>query len=181
MELRPDNGTEQRIRVGSHPDGALKKKQRFSDATVFPSGWLLRKTGGFNMLKKMKKNGGFTLIEMLIVVAIIAILVMVSIPVVSSSLEKAREATDTANERAAKAEILIEYLTGDNFSVDTPYYFDATAGKIEKVGSSTPSVKYGQCKEHKDGYITVEVNDEGKVTIAWDGVTNTKTHLIDGI
>ena len=49
--------------------------------------------------RKLKKTGGFTLIEMLIVVAIIAILVAVSIPMVNASLEKAREATDAANER----------------------------------------------------------------------------------
>ena len=51
--------------------------------------------------KKLKKTGGFTLIEMLIVVAIIAILVAVSIPMVNSNLEKARKATDSANERAS--------------------------------------------------------------------------------
>ena len=43
---------------------------------------------------KNEKPEGFTLIEMLIVVAIIAILVAISIPLVSSSLDKARIATD---------------------------------------------------------------------------------------
>ena len=36
--------------------------------------------------EKFRKNSGFTLIEMLIVVAIIAILIMVSIPMISSAL-----------------------------------------------------------------------------------------------
>ena len=53
--------------------------------------------------EKFRKNEGFTLVEMLIVVAIIAILIAVSIPLVSGSLERAREATDAANVRAAKA------------------------------------------------------------------------------
>ena len=60
-----------------------------------------------NLRAKLKKEGGFTLIEMLIVVAIIAILVAISIPLVNSALDRAKHATDAANERAAKAEVLI--------------------------------------------------------------------------
>ena len=62
------------------------------------------------MRKKLGKNGGFTLVEMLIVVAIIAILIAVSIPLVTDALEKARDATDLANERAAKAAASLVYL-----------------------------------------------------------------------
>ena len=51
-------------------------------------------------MKKMNKKG-FTLIEMLVVIAIIAILVSIIIPVVSDSTEKARESADAANIRAA--------------------------------------------------------------------------------
>ena len=49
------------------------------------------------MNKTNKK--GFTLAELLIVVAIIAVLVAIAIPVFTSQLEKAREATDAANIR----------------------------------------------------------------------------------
>ena len=48
------------------------------------------------MSKKLNKKG-FTLAELLIVVAIIAVLVVVSVPIFSSKLEKAREAADVAN------------------------------------------------------------------------------------
>lgn len=62
----------------------------------------------------MKKNNnkGFTLMEMLIVVAIIAVLVAIAIPVFTNQLEKAREATDAANIRSAYAEVMACALTG---------------------------------------------------------------------
>lgn len=46
-----------------------------------------------------RKKSGFTLAELLIVVAIIAVLVAISIPVFSSQLEKARRAVDVENAR----------------------------------------------------------------------------------
>lgn len=62
----------------------------------------------------MKKNNnkGFTLAELLIVVAIIAVLVAVAIPVFTTQLEKSRDATSVANIRSAYAEAMTEYLTG---------------------------------------------------------------------
>ena len=59
----------------------------------------------------MKKNNkGFTLAELLIVVAIIAVLVAIAIPVFTSQLERSREATDLSNIRAAYAEAIADYL-----------------------------------------------------------------------
>ena len=51
--------------------------------------------------------------EVLIVVAIIAVLVAIAIPVMNSQLEKSREAVDAANIRSAYAEVSVAYLTGD--------------------------------------------------------------------
>ena len=62
----------------------------------------------------MNNKKGFTLAELLIVVAIIAVLVAIAIPIFTSQLEKAREATDAANLRSAYAEVMVSALTTDS-------------------------------------------------------------------
>lgn len=58
------------------------------------------------MLSKDTTRHGFTMAELLVVVAIIAVLVGVAIPVFTGQLEKSREATDLANIRSAYAEVM---------------------------------------------------------------------------
>lgn len=55
-----------------------------------------------NAHKRSKK--GFTLMEMLFVVAIIGILVAIAIPTMNNSLNKAKQSADDANIRSAYAE-----------------------------------------------------------------------------
>ena len=62
---------------------------------------------------RKKDIKGFTLAELLIVVAIIGVLVAISIPIFSKQLEKARDATSVANLRSAYAEAMTEYLNPD--------------------------------------------------------------------
>ena len=64
-------------------------------------------------MEKIRNKKGFTLAELLIVVAIIAVLVAIAIPVFTAQLEKSREATDKANLRAAYAQQMTELLTWD--------------------------------------------------------------------
>lgn len=125
--------------------------------------------------KKLKKSGGFTLIEMLIVVAIIAILIAVSIPLVSGALDKARVATDAANERAAKAAAVIEFMTNGN---DGTFYYDAAEGKLVGTTDST-SLKYGQCSKHKDQCIQVYIDNKGDVQIKWNSDTDYENASLD--
>ena len=63
-------------------------------------------------MKKIKNTKGFTLMEMLIIVAIIAILIAIAIPTFTAQLEKAREAADIANIRSAYSEAMVKYLDG---------------------------------------------------------------------
>ena len=86
-------------------------------------------------MKRLNKKG-FTLAELLIVVAIIAVLVAIAIPIFTNQLEKAREATDAANIRTAYAEVQAAVLTGE----------DTGKAKI-KDGSATETITLKQQKE----------------------------------
>lgn len=58
----------------------------------------------------MRNRKGFTLAELLIVVAIVAVLVAISIPIFSTQLKKARVAVNQANARAGEAAAYAAYL-----------------------------------------------------------------------
>lgn len=106
--------------------------------------------------EKLNKNGGFTLVEMLIVVAIIAILVAVSIPMVTGSLDKAKQATDDANIRAAIGAATVEYLSA------TEQYkaaADNTAVPIGTDGTNGNKVYYVITKG-QGSFVTAKPGDE---------------------
>lgn len=132
--------------------------------------------------EKLNKKG-FTLAELLIVVAIIAVLVAVSVPVFNSKLERAREATDIANMRAAKVEVTTYYVNGDitlDDSGKATVYYDADNGIIvtdkdeiktaygqgTKVDGKSSYTAYDNESENhgKIIEISLEANKDGTVT-----------------
>lgn len=126
------------------------------------------------MLKKFTNKKGFTLMEMLIVVAIIAILIAIAIPTFNSSLNKAKVGTDTANIRSGYAAAKVEVLTG-KVAKDTTYTLKED-GSVETGGSTyktkgkpTESVKIGETDIpawEVGATVTYKVVDEnGKIEI----------------
>ena len=91
-------------------------------------------------MKKLTNKKGFTLIEMLVVIAIIAILVAIIIPVVQSSTTKAAAATDAANLRSYKAEITTHYLSKDGkVTVDASGTVSGLAAPAMKEFTGVPA------------------------------------------
>ncbi len=77
--------------------------------------------------KKLKSKKGFTLMEMLIVIAIIVILLAIAIPSFNNSLNKAKTAADEANVRSYYAEMMVENMTKDaNSTLTLPAAGDIT-------------------------------------------------------
>ncbi len=91
--------------------------------------------------RKLKSKRGFTLAELLIVVAIIAVLVAIMIPVFGSSRASAIEAKDAANVRAAYAEAVTKAMAegkyeGTNLKVAFKVPTDKGEGTTVKYDTS---------------------------------------------
>lgn len=125
------------------------------------------------MFKKLRKNEkGFTLAELLIVVAIIGVLVAISIPIFTSQLEKSREAVDMANIRAAYAEVMAEALADP----DTDYSESITTKQTTAGWVSAPEIAGVTMTD-------AEAPAQGDVTIAYtakDGIVKIGTVTISG-
>lgn len=103
-----------------------------------------------NDIKRITKNKkGFTLAELLIVVAIIGVLVAISIPIFTSQLRKARLATNQANARAAYAAAVADALDANTdtsttksddgkttTSTNLTYTYTVSTAKVEKKGTA---------------------------------------------
>ena len=117
-------------------------------------------------MKKLMNKKGFTLMEMIIVVAIIVILVAIAIPTFSSSLDDAKKATDDANLRGAKGIAEVADMTAGGWESiigtmdDTIKYelvYDIEEGTY-KLKDAYNGEAYGQSSDHKGQviYVTVE-------------------------
>lgn len=109
---------------------------------------------------------GFTLAELLVVVAIIAVLVAVSIPIFAAQTDKAKAATDEANVRAAKAAAVTDYLS-NGYSGDVTYYYDAINGTATTDSTEAAKSKgYGKSsKDLTDDNATGIPNNNGTACI----------------
>ena len=119
-------------------------------------------------MRKHQSKKGFTLAELLIVVAIIAVLVAIAIPVFSAQLEKSRDATSIANIRKAYDEAQIQLMERGAESGDAKeiYELKNTTIVIESteknnwsnIGSNLPFVPPsdpGEKGKYKITFITL--------------------------
>lgn len=127
----------------------------------------------------MKQNrSGFTLMEMLIVIALIAVLVAIAIPAIASQLERSREAADLANVRAAYAQVSAEALLGNpQFTVTVDLkqkQADWQSANPVNIGGIVHDKNQGDTDNWKgvaapNGTCTVSYNGEHGIILTWNG------------
>lgn len=127
----------------------------------------------------MKQNrNGFTLMEMLIVIALIAVLVAIAIPAIASQLERSREAADLANVRAAYAQVSAEALLGDpQFTVTVDLkqkQADWQSANPVNIGGIVHDKDQGDTDNWKgvaapNGTCTVSYNKDHGIILTWSG------------
>ena len=115
-------------------------------------------------MKKMNKKG-FTLIEMLVVIAIIAVLVSIIIPTVMNSTNKADAAATAANLRSLKAEITTSILTRDGVWANVNL---KTAGNVTLSEAQEAAVE--KALDDADNF-TLTVNADQSFTVEYEDKT----------
>lgn len=105
----------------------------------------------------MRDRKGFTLAELLIVVAIIAVLVAISIPIFTSQLHKAKVATDWANLRAYYAEIQADYISTGEYNDKVPDAYEDNNWAHREIDFLD-----GNKVKMKAGYFAVTREQSGK-------------------
>ncbi len=132
---------------------------------------------------KNRIKDGFTLGELLIVVAIIGVLVAISIPVFSGQLEKAREATDLANVRSAYAEVMADAITentsSETYNPTTKRYSKTVQlkQKVENFQTNGGDVNVAGITSGDKTHWLGRVLPEGDCTVYYDRDTDSVTLL----
>ena len=116
-----------------------------------------------NMTHKRRGQKGFTLVEMLIVVAIIAILIAIAIPIYSAQMDKAKEAVDNANARTAESLAVADYMLRADTDGET-YYFGYDADTHTLTASTDTNLA-----DPVQPQASANAGTELQVTIAADG------------
>ena len=111
-------------------------------------------------------NNGFTIAELLVVVAIIVVLVAVSIPIFTGKVEKAKEATCLSNKTALYHEIAADLIAGDiTYEQIDDALLAAYVAKQEAKCPSDGTYSISKDTENETFKVVCSYHDQGKTTV----------------
>lgn len=134
-------------------------------------------------MKKSENKKGFTLAELLIVLAIIAVLTAIAVPVFSLQLEKARVAVDEANARSATSMAQAHYLMNHSNEKSITYYFRMNGNNLEiayHTAPPSPSAGYAQDESSCKLEASVQAQESFAESDKYSGEPLTVTITADG-
>lgn len=115
-------------------------------------------------LKRINNKKGFTLVELVVVMAILAILAAIAVPKFTDQTAAAKKAACTANKRSIESALMLYYVDNDNS-------FPGEEELNKWTGEENPLKDYGfeempKCPSDgdytmdEDGRVTCELHDE---------------------
>ncbi len=132
------------------------------------------------MFNKLKNRKAFTLMEMLIVVAIIAILVAIAIPTFNAAMAKSRAATDLANIRSGYAAAVVAAMT-DAIDADGEDYYLLADGSVSTTDNGSYTCKGSSSKVAAGSTIGGKFNvGTGEGTVSWNKDAKIMYHVTPG-
>lgn len=113
--------------------------------------------------KKQKNNKGFSLVELIVVIAIMVVLVAVLAPVFTRYIESSRRSTDVQNANSIAESVLADVADGKTYEANTT------------VKAGTPSAIREDIKTKGD-----VVGDKKSFVFTYDSATNKCAVYVDG-
>ncbi len=136
-------------------------------------------------MKKIENREGFTLVELIIVIAILAVLASIAVPNLLGSVEKSRIAKDEANAKLIGDALVMTLANGDlpsNFEIDSAVVNgnNTTMQALKKTIDPLPRPTSKKYKSTGNGaYFWYTVAD-GKVTV-FTVTQTTRTQLYPSV
>ncbi|MDD2979629.1 MAG: prepilin-type N-terminal cleavage/methylation domain-containing protein [Hespellia sp.] len=130
------------------------------------------------MREKMRKNEGFTLVELIVVIVIILILAAVLVPNLLKYVDRANQANCKADAATLLTQIQADYAnsqTPDGTDVETTYggikvtKAEATVTAATVKGDDAAAAYFVKAEGNSYGEITSFAYNNGKYTAVWSG------------